>query len=138
MPELTGLATTPSDDIVRVMLCIDHQANGAAPTVLEVLEDELFEAHNNLTNKNRFDILYDKRFEIHYNSSTNDAQTSTVSVGKVHKYVQFHKKLKLPIEFSGTGGLITEITSNNLFFLYISNTGLAGIENQSSRIRYDG
>ncbi len=58
-----------------------------------------------------------------------------VSNSEVRQDYTFFKKVKIPLEFSAGTGAITEIRSNNLFVLLISEAGAAGFESKM-RLRF--
>lgn len=111
-----------TDDGVRVILYWDKQANGATAAVTDILESATYLSFNNLSNKGRFVILMDRVVDVSATAGawdgTNDqyaqkAQTKT-----------FHKKgLNIPVEYSSTTGALTEIRSNNIGLLAISDSG---------------
>jgi len=107
-----GVAHTP----VRIILGIDKQANGAAPAVLDVLQTASPYSFRNMYTLNRFIILKDKLFDMNpilYVSAPN--------VGENGRILKFAWKGQLPILYSGTTASITEIKSNNVFLLVISD-----------------
>lgn len=121
-------------DHFRLMLVWDKQANGAIATVTGILESASMYSFNNLSNKDRFRILFDKFW--HCNSqgagytgaayATNQAITEMKSI---------NVNCNIPIEYSGTDGTIDEMMSNNLVFLVISTAGV-GLMTGKYRLRY--
>jgi len=108
-----GVAHTP----VRVILGIDKQANGAAPAVLDVLQTQTPYSFRNMYTLNRFIILKDKLFDMNQNLYT----TTGPTVGENGRILKFAWKGQLPILYSGSTASITEIKSNNIFLLVISD-----------------
>ncbi len=138
LPSLDAQATFNSGgDIVRIIAFVDHQANGANTAVLDILETATYDSYRNLANRYRFQILMDKFIILNRNASMNDA-VGTGSFPLVLRYHSCYKQLAIPVEFDSTAGVITEVQSNNIAFLYISAKGKAGITVQCTRIRYDG
>jgi hypothetical protein len=121
-------------DTVRIMLICDKQCNGANPSVTDVLESGDWMAFNNLANKGRFHTYFDKKIMLNAlaggGNTTNNTRTAAVG-----KYFEKHVKLNLPIEYDSDTGAVTEIRSNNVFLLYITDQGLATVE-CSMRFRY--
>ncbi len=129
---------TPTGDQIRIMVFIDHQCNGANAAVTDILETASIESYRNLANIARFDVLYDKVHNIQRMFGTVDG-TNTASGGKKeNKMFKMFKKLDLPIEYNSTAGAITEITSNNIAFLYITHGNAISIDAQQTRVRFDG
>ncbi len=130
--------TSPSQtsDIVRVVLYLDKQCNGAPATVLEIFEDAVHNSFLNLANQNRFSLLMDKTYSL--NQMTAGGSVGPVfTSGTVEYHERFHKNCSIPIEFNSTLGAITEIRSNNIGVLLFSKRGLAGF-NSKLRLRFQG
>lgn len=95
-----------------IYLILDHQCNGAAADVTDVFDTGSFEnTFENVANSKRFDIL---KTWVH--NFTTGAGVS-MAFAKVIKQVTFDLRCKIPIEYSGTSGVLTEITSNNIFLM---------------------
>lgn len=118
-------AAADAGDNVRVMLILDKQANGAVPVVLDILELEQYQEFRNLANSGRFQVLYDRTYPVLASAGSGRGSTDTLSYGEGHLVGTFYKKCNIPIEFSGVTGAITEIRSNNLIALFISESGKA-------------
>ncbi len=136
LPEQDAVATPAPPDIIRVILYCDKQTNGAAAAVLDILETADFQSFNNLSNKSRFRVLMDKRWTLNYAGMASD-NAAVVSQAAVTQTGVFFKKLNLPLEFSGTAdpSTITEIRSNNLGVLLITQTGAMNF-NSKIRLRF--
>lgn len=122
-----------TDDGLRVIVYWDKQCNGATATVTDILETADYLSFNNLSNKNRFSILADKMVDVSatagaYNGSLNQFATHAVTKS-------MHLRCRLPIEFSSTTGAISEIRSNNIGLLVISDNGQIQYRYQS-RVRF--
>lgn len=119
--------------IAVLYLVQDTQANGAAAAVSDVFTSTtLTSANMNLANSGRFKIL--KKIVIPMNASAG----VTTAYCNVAKYVDFYKKVSIPIEYSSTTGAITEIRSNNLFLVAGTdgNSDDAVSFNGSCRLRF--
>lgn len=119
-----------TSDSVRLIVYIDKQANGATAAVLDILETANFQSFNNLSNSGRFRVLYDKMMNTQQNAAIAGPVTNEQDLNGT-----FHKALNLPIEFSGTGGTIDEIRSNNIGLLVISFGGFTSLVSKI-RIRF--
>lgn len=105
-------ADTVGAEVAYLYLVLDRQANGAAAGIADVLTGTgMGVAMINLANSERFKIL--KRFVIPLQAGAG-VQTA---FGRDDKPLDFYKKCKIPLEFSGITGAITELKSNNIFFL---------------------
>lgn len=134
LPEIDAAVTPAQGDIIRCMLIHDRQCNGAYPAVTDVLEDAQFQSFNNLANKSRFRTLMDRSYAINYTGMASDG-AGVVSQGSNLIEDSYFKKVNIPIEYDGATGAVTEIKSNNLFCLFISDTGSAGVWT-SVRVRF--
>ena len=61
---------------------------------------------------------------------------STAAFGEAQLHDELHKRVDIPIYYSGSTGVITEVQSNNLGVLLISKGGHAVFESKM-RIRFD-
>lgn len=101
---------TPVQGRARFMLIVDKQCNGAVPAVTDVLETADIDSHRNLSNQNRFRVLWDRTYD------TKDTGKTTIA--------KQMSGLTIPIEWSSTAGTIASIKSNNLTLLQIADGGL--------------
>ncbi len=131
LPAATNSSNT--SDIVRLIMFIDKQANGATATVTGILESADYLAFNNLANKSRFRTLMDRTYALSAKAGGGDGTTEDYAEEEITD--SFYKKCRIPIEFDATLGAITEIRSNNVGILVISKAGLAGL-NSKVRVRF--
>lgn len=126
-------ATVAGDvsDVLRVMVYVDRQANGATATYGDILNSASVLSYNNLVNSGRFHTLMDKTFPMVCASGVSFGGFS----GEYQKVWTFSKKVRIPIEFSGATGAMGEVKSNNIGVLVASNEGLCFVEFKS-RIRF--
>lgn len=119
--------------VVRVVLFLDKQCNGTAATVTDILETDNYQSFNNLANKSRFVILFDRTYKVENAAGAWDGTgtdwAANVTMGS------FYKKCNIPIEYDSTTGAITECRSNNLGVLLLSDQGTASFESKM-RLRY--
>jgi len=115
---------------VRVIVFVDKQANGATAAVLNLLETANIQSFRNMDEVDRFTILHD---QIHESVvvTTNALHTS----GQI-KWYSINKKLNLPIHFSAAAGAITELRSNNIGILYISDEAAANVNLANVRVKF--
>ncbi len=131
LPEMDAQPTPNPGDVIRMSVMLDKQANGAAATGADVLENNTTYDFNNLANKDRFTTLWDKVFSINYSGLASDG-AGVVSSGEVQRQFSFFKTVNIPIEFSGATGAIGEIRSNNIFIMLQGAGTIAGL---ASRVR---
>lgn len=129
-------ATTSSETVnnVRIIMYMDKQTNGQAAAVTDILEQGDFMSFNNLANRQRFRVLWDKKM------SLNAAAFSSTTSNTKDYYMEFHKQCNIPLEFSSTTGAITELRSNNVGMIFISEGtgGTAEVQEWNARIRFTG
>lgn len=127
--------TTPADtaDVVRVMLILDKQCNGAAATAALVLEFDDYQSFNNLANSRRFTTLMDRTYKLKSPSGSYDGTNDQFGVD--HICDSYYGKFNLPIEYNSTAGAITEIRSNNIFVLLLGLNGKASFQSKM-RVRF--
>lgn len=135
LPEVNQAATPSSGDHLRVILYQDKQTNGAAATASLILESTTnFQSFYNLTDRARFNILYDKTHTLNYMTLTSDAVTKFDQAGRTAAFGTY-VKCNVPLEFSGVTGGLSELRTNNIGILLCSNTGVCGFVG-NCRIRY--
>lgn len=121
-------------DIVRIMVVQDTQANGAVFNPGDLLDGGDVFSFRNLENSQRFRVLSDKRYTL---NSTGAANGNANENGAIQRYIKGNLKVNIPLEYSGTTGVITELRSNNVTVFAISEQGVATID-LHSRIRFIG
>lgn len=125
--ELQPIGTATSPHAIRIIVFVDKQANGTAPTPANVLtltgSAEATVSAQNLEYRNRFWILSDKVY-------TFGCEYGGAAVG-VEKLVatRFWRSLNIKTTFnSGTAGTVADIATNSLYLLAISDTATAAQE----------
>lgn len=121
------------NEVLRIVLVLDKQTNGATFNVTDLLEAADFQSFNNLANSQRFSVLMDKTVNLMPTGGKGDS-TTEYSTGR-QSLLSYHKKCNIPLEFSSTTGAITELRSNNLAVLLISEKGVAKFASKM-RIRF--
>lgn len=120
-------------DRVRWIIYLDTQTNGGAATVLNILETADIESFRNLAESSRFKILYDRTIATNCHAGSGDAGED---FGRYVYNFNFNKRCNIPLEFSSTTGVITELRSNNIGILIISeDTDLASVK-YTCRVRF--
>ncbi len=128
-------STSNTHDVLRMVMFIDKQCNGAAAGATDLWEVDDFQSFRNLANQHRFTILCDKTISLNsYAGAGNGTANDFASFGKD---TQIYKKVSIPLEFNSTAGAITEIRSNNIGIMLISQNGLCGLHSQF-RLRFMG
>ncbi len=132
---LGATAIAASSDVVRVVLYLDKQTNGATATVTGIVESDNYQSFLNLANKNRFMILMDRTYSLMSRSGSGNGTTDKFGEDVISD--TFYKKCNIPIEYdnSGTDGAITTMRSNNIGVLLFSRDG-GSLFSSKMRIRY--
>ncbi len=134
LPEIDAVASPGPSDVVRCIVYIDKQTNKALSTVIQYLELADYQSFFNLSNKSRFTTLMDRSYNMNYKTLAS-ADASQFSSSESSVIGKFHRKLNLPIEFDSTAGAITEITSNNVVILLISQVAACALVSKI-RVRF--
>lgn len=101
---------------LRVILYVDHQANGATAAVTDILTTASIDSFRNMNQVDRFTILKEINVDLNCYS-----QSATTSADGATRYT-INKKCKIPVHYSSITGAITEIRSNNVGILFIGST----------------
>ncbi len=121
--------------VFRIILFVDRQANGAGAAIGDVMLTSLYDSFYRLSNSSRFDILYDELHVINYTTMTSEI-SDTITQSLQVKFFAVHIDCNIPIQFSGTDGLITEIKSNNISILAFSSMATDGKMDGQMRLRW--
>ncbi len=134
--EVDAVATPSPGDVLRMVMYLDKQANGATAAVTDILESASYLSYNNLANSQRFMTLMDKKITVSYQCLASDG-AGVVSSAEVLRSGRFHKRCNIPLEFNATTGAIGEIRSNNIGVLLISSSGQVAFVSKI-RLRFTG
>lgn len=127
MPNQSSIATAA--DAFRLIVYLDKQANGALAAVTDVLTTASLFSFYNIDNIDRFEIIDDSTFS--FSSPSFDSTPVTGGACPVYKHVIRDYDLSIPIEYSGTTGVIGGLKSNNLGFFWLSLAGVSLVGGQS-------
>lgn len=115
---LFGLTATSAGDLIRVIAGIDHQPDGAALTVTQVLETASpVSCYNRdiIKPRGRVSILGDWSLDMN-----NNAAATLTAI----RHLRFEKKIDSTVLYQSNAGTISDLLKNNIFILQISNAGL--------------
>jgi len=125
LAEATG---PPQGELLRVLVVVDTQANGAVFEVTDVLKTAAINSPTNASNVDRFLTLSEEWIPLEYKGAAGGGVGSEVDyAGVAHEWV-FSLDLDLPLEYTGTTGAIGELATNNIAVLAISKSGLCGLQ----------
>lgn len=123
-----------SSDVVRFILFQDKQCNGATAAVLDILETADFLSFRNLSNTGRFRILWDKFVQMNHTAAGGNG--TAIETVEHAQFLTYHKDVNIPLEFDATTGAITEIRSNNIGVLMISQGNTISLLDSKFRLRF--
>ncbi len=122
--DISSSASATNFDIVRVIMYLDKQCNGAAAVTLDILELNDFQSFNNLSNSGRFRTLMDRTYDMNAKAGAGDGATNDFAGMSISD--TFWKDVNIPLEFSESG--LTGVRSNNIGVLLVSSTGISGFD----------
>jgi len=141
----TGALTTGTNtpaQLVRMIVFVDAQANGAAPTATQLLVTAQAGSQLNLDNRERFRVLIDKQWSLDPVVYNNTATQSVVAASNQMRTIKKYKKCNIETIYNaGVAGTIGDIASNSLYMFWIGS-GAAGANTDANapvsvRIRFN-
>lgn len=131
-----GTTVTPGE-IVKVVLVLDTQANGANALWTEVMDIQNVHSFVNLTNSHRFRIL--KEWKVVPTNSSFFTTNGTVDnfIKSAPTLIEWFGRLNVPIMYSGATGGIAEVRSNNLELFVISESNDVHDLAMRTRVRFE-
>lgn len=125
----SGAAAANPGTIIRTMILIDKQPNGALPGLGDILDTSGGGAPAliplNLAYRDRFIVLMDKNFHLGPYITTGAPFAGMNGVAPATGIYKKYKKLSVPVHFKGNAGSIADVASNSFILLNISATGSA-------------
>jgi len=126
------LQVTPGtgvDQVQRCLVVMDHQTNGAALAITDVLTAVGTESLPNYSNTNRFTILLDRRFNLNATAEPGSRVVFDSNI-PLHANVYFN---------TGTAGTVADIVKNSLYVIGLGSTApgaTAGTVNCACRVLF--
>lgn len=118
--------TNIAGSVIKIAIVLDKQANGANPAWTDVYTAATVSAPRNLANAERFQVLKEwmlKPEQITCSTTDNWVTLANTVVLASPSLLKFNRKCNIPLEFSGATGAITELRSNSITMLAVSNLG---------------
>ncbi len=131
----TTSVPTETRDVVRFLLILDKQCNGALPSWLDIFESGDFQTHMNLANTKRFRILASRTYTLNAQCGAWDGTGDWFGEVEISDEIFIKKNIGIMYDNSATSGVITTIRSNNIVMCTISQSGYAGLYT-NTRFRY--
>lgn len=124
-------------DRIRVIVYLDKQTNGTSATIGSVIEGSTLVGFRNLSNTQRYNILYDRTTSLSASNAAHEvgSLSNETAWGPQCKSLSWNKQCNIPIEYSDVNGTLSELRSNNIGVMVISNGGYAQVH-YKCRIRY--
>lgn len=121
---LTDRLNEADNVYVRVLLVYDSQTNGVLPTAAEILETVTPEAFMNLNNRDRFRIVWERFWSIpgHLYSAINPFAAD----GTTNPRVEFYKRMRHDVIYSGPTDGIGDVRTGSLIFLVVATPSAGG------------
>lgn len=134
-----GAASAIQNGNCRVILYLDKQANGAYATSTDILTSSGIGAttinrFRNLDQVDRFVILKDKIYKSPIQASYVLGGTPYTNTGVT--WYNINKTCNIPIHFSSTTGAITELKSNNIGLLILTDNAYTNFREAWARVKY--
>jgi len=127
-------ASTDTSQIVRIIVYLDRQANGATAAVGDILASADYRSFNNLDNSDRFRTLAETTIDLKLSGATETAGAYTY--GETKKSFFLKAKLNLDFKYKGNAGSVADLSGNNIGVLVISETDALGTVGYIARVRY--
>jgi hypothetical protein len=104
--------TTGTDQIDRLLIVYDRQADGAAPIITDVLAASDSMSLFNPDNSKRFAIIYDKVFAVSGYADSSSAVVTGHIVRRMNKLIQYN---------SGNAGTVADINSGAMYLISLGS-----------------
>lgn len=119
--------------VTRCLVVYDCQANGANPSVTDILNVATYDSPMNLNNRDRFKVLYDKFVTTGAFVNVTNALTQGSPVPRMFN---IYKKLNHEEIFGGTGSTIGSIQTGSIFVLLINSVDMTTSADAYFRVRF--
>lgn len=137
-----SLSVVGNGEVVRVVVFVDHQTNGAQETATDVMTEpgvgSITDGFRNLQHVTRFTVLMDKRFPLNPDMAANNAADATISLPSLQRTLNLYKDLALDVHHDGSTAVIASITDVSLHVIAIATSANQTALSYVSRIRFVG
>lgn len=133
---VTGIPQTgaaPLADLVRILVVLDKQANGAAPVVSDILQSAQIISFLLLDNQDRFEILAEKYARVDVTAWGG----STVQTLSAILPIEIDLKVDIPVHIADATGAQAKFKSNQICVLYISHSAESSFSYMSRTLYTD-
>lgn len=128
----------PTSEVIRVIIYLDRQSNGAQANASLIIDPAEFRALYPLAEQNRIVILKDMRVAMNNQTLAHipSGDKAGFATCQVNKQFDWDWKCAIPIVYDGAPGLIGDMTSNNIGGLIISQSGQKSLMTGDMRVSY--
>lgn len=128
------------DNMVRVIVFVDHQANGALNAAGDLLIlPTAINSFRELDQSDRFTVLYDKRIAVQADTHFEGTDGITSGIDKKYPFEFYKKGLDLVCQYDGTTENISTQSNNAInCFMMMEDALVAVGANFNTRVRYTG
>lgn len=126
LPRVVAAAVPPDHDIIRLIMFVDKQTNGALTPLTSILDPNAFRSLYPPDEQDRVFILKDWRIALNYGTLSESAG-GLFSACSVNKQLDWSWHGKIDIEYSDPSGAIANITSNSLGAVVLSANAVIGM-----------
>lgn len=119
------LPTVTSGEILRVILYKDKQANGAAATVTNIMENaavQNWESFQAMDYVDRITIIKDRIINLNPTIGVSSTSNTPMTL-----YMKFTHKANCEVHYSSTTGALTEVQSDNYGIMLVGLNGTATV-----------
>lgn len=130
-----GESAITGNQVARLWLILDTQANGAIPAAAEIFEQSaggIF-SYRNLANQERFQVLWTKQFIFNAQMAGNGTALDTAETVKTFA---MSKKTNFVVQYDAGAGVIAELQTNNIFLMGCTQNSLVTEITARARIRF--
>lgn len=126
--------------MIRMIIFMDYQPNGAPPAVLDLLNEASPISQLNLNNRDRFKVLSEKVFVFDPYIRVDTATQAMVGFNRTVYGFKKYKSIKEEVIFNaGNAGTIADITSGALIMFWIGSQAAGGLDSNAittTRVRF--
>lgn len=119
-------AAANTSDVLRIIVYLDRQANGATAAVTDILATGNWRSFNNLDNNDRFRTLCEWTCSLNVGGATPSG--GAYVFGRKTKEFFLKAKLGQDFKYKGNAGTVADLASSNIGVLAISAQGTVQLE----------
>lgn len=130
--QLLPAATTDDGDVLRIIVLLDKQPNGADPAVLDLLQSANFQAFKAVKTMKRISVLMDK----YVAWSADGVDVAGTGLILKRNVFEWYKDVNIDIEYEADDSTIASIGTNAIHVFAISQQASDTVVTYGTRISY--